>query len=69
MSIQWFENIPTNGVLCKCKNDMRDKHGRIDVIKRYNHSQYAAQKFRSDSKFYYEAIPLTINDAMAYIIT
>ena len=67
MSIQWFENIPTSGVLCHCKDDVRDKHGRIDVIKRYNHRQYAEQKFRSDSKFYYDATPLTIDEAMQYI--
>jgi len=68
MSTQWFENIPANGVLCKCKDAARDKHNRIDVIKRYNHRQYADKKFRSDSNFYYEAVPLTANEALEYIL-
>lgn len=65
--MEWFENIPKNGILCKCKLARRSDHYRIDVITRYNDHPLCDFKFRNDDKSYADAIPLSINEVLNII--
>jgi hypothetical protein len=66
MHIQWFESIPADGVLCKCKNSKDGMYFKFDVITRYNDRPQSMFKFKNNDMFFpgYEvAIPVTAAEA------
>lgn len=60
--MEWFKNIPKNGILCKCKYNKHSDHYRIDVITRYNDHPLSDYKFRNNEKYYEDAIPLSLEE-------
>lgn len=67
MTTEWFYNIPKSGILCKCKYEKSSKDYRVDVITRYNDHPLSDFKFRNSDKYYAEAIPLSIEEALSMI--
>lgn len=61
--MEWFYNIPKNGILCKCLPTTRSENYKLDIITRYNEHPLAERKFRNDSVHYALAIPLTVDEA------
>lgn len=67
MTKEWFNNIPADGILCKCKYTKHGDQYRIDVITRYNDHPLSDFKFRNNDKFYADAIPLSINEVLSMV--
>lgn len=68
--MEWFNNIPTDGILCKCKQNKKNGRYKIDIITRYNDQINSNFRFKnSDIMFigYVDAIPLTSHDATKLI--
>lgn len=65
--MEWFENIPKNGIICKCKYKKNGDHYRIDVITRYNDHPLSDFRFRNDDKYYEYATPLSFNEIESMI--
>jgi hypothetical protein len=64
--MEWFENIPMDGILCKCKYSKEGDY-KIDVITRYNDHPLSDFKFRNNEKFYADAIPLSVDEVQKLI--
>ena len=56
--MEWFHNIPRNGILCECENK-KGTDITIDVITRYNDCPTSDLKFRNKFKYYAYARPLS----------
>jgi hypothetical protein len=70
--MEWFKNIPTTGILCKCKTNKNVSKYKIDIITRYNDQLNSEFRFKTiDSYFvgYADAIPMSAEDAKALIYT
>lgn len=60
--MEWFKNIPKNGILCKCKYRKNGDQYRIDVITCYNDHPLSDFRFRNNDKYYEDATPLSIDE-------
>jgi len=65
--MEWFKNIPKDGILCKCKSNKYSEQYKIDVITRYNEHQLSDYKFRNNVKHYQDAIPVSLTEVMNMI--
>ena len=62
MTKEWFQNIPTKGILCKCKYRKNGDQYRIDIITRYNDHPLSEFRFRNNDKYYEDAIPVSLDE-------
>ena len=68
--MEWFKNIPTSGILCKCKQSRNSRNYKIDIIIRYNDQLNSNYRFKNTDTYflgYAEAIPLSLEDAKSLI--
>ena len=67
----WIDNIPKQGVLCKCKVSKNDTDFVYDVIVRYNPHPLSDYKFKPFSRNimgYEVAVPVSKYEVAALII-